>query len=73
MWVPETFFKALISSATFGGVGLVLMLVGYKLFDWFMPRIHFEKELAERNNMAVATVIAAVVLGTSFIVAHAIQ
>ncbi len=72
MWVPETFYRALVSSLTFGAVGIVLMVLGFRLFDLVTPRVSFERELAEKHNMAVATVVAAVILGTSYIVAHAI-
>jgi putative membrane protein len=73
MWVPETFVKAVIGSVTFGLVGLVLTMVGFKLFDWITPRVDVQKELAERHNVAVSIVVAAVILGTSYIVAHAIS
>jgi len=73
MWVPETFVKAVISSLTFGIVGLLLTLAGFKLFDWISPRIDVQRELSERNNIAVAIVVAAVILGISFVVAHAIS
>jgi putative membrane protein len=66
------FIRALVYSVTFGIVGLLLIILGFKLFDWATPKIDVEKELAERNNLAVAVVCAALVLGVSYVVAHAI-
>ncbi|HYE61720.1 MAG TPA: DUF350 domain-containing protein [Phycisphaerales bacterium] len=68
----NAFIRAVVYSITFGLVGLVLILAGFKLFDLITPKIDVEKELAERNNLAVAIVCAAMVLGISYVVAHAI-
>ncbi len=56
----------------FGLVGIVLALLGFKVFDWITPKIDVEKELAEKQNIAVAIVCAAVILGVSYIVAHVV-
>jgi putative membrane protein len=64
---------ALLATLAFGLVGVSLALLGYKLFDWLTPRIHVERELSEKHNMAVAIVIAAVILGVSHVVAVAIS
>jgi putative membrane protein len=68
----EPFLRALVYSVTFGVVGLLLIILGFKVFDWVTPHIDVEKELAERNNLAVSIVCAAMVLGVSYVVAHAI-
>ncbi len=43
--------------------------MGFKIFDWLCPKIDVERELAEKHNIAVAIVIAAVILGVSLVVA----
>ena len=55
----------------YGLIGIVLLIVGYKLFDWITPQIHVQKELYEKNT-AVAIVIAALLLGIAYIVAHVV-
>ena len=55
----------------YGLVGIVLLIVGYKLFDWITPQIHVQKELSEKNA-AVAIVVAALLLGIAYIVAHVV-
>lgn len=63
---------ALLAAAAFGAVGIVLVVLGFKVFDWLMPKIDVEKELCERN-MAVAIVMAAAILGISAIVVASIM
>ena len=52
------------------GIGILLMVLGYKTFDWITPKLDVQKELAENHNIAVAIVIAAVLIGVSLLVAH---
>jgi putative membrane protein len=53
----------------FGVSGLLLMYVGYFLFDKFTPRIDFAKELVENKNVAVAIMVASIIIGMAVIVA----
>ncbi|MDB5298589.1 MAG: hypothetical protein JWO87_252 [Phycisphaerales bacterium] len=62
-----------LSAAVFGVIGIVLMLLGFKLFDWITPKMDVEKELAENHNIAVAIVIAATILGISIIIAQIVS
>jgi putative membrane protein len=72
VWRPDSFGMALLSTLGFGLIGLVLALLGYKLFDWITPRLHVEHELSEKHNIAVAIVIAAVIIGSCIVVAATI-
>ncbi len=58
---------ALMATATFGLLGIVLMLVGFKAFELVTRRLDIEKQLEERN-IAVGVVVAALLLGVSAIV-----
>ena len=72
VWQPENLLMALLSALCFGLLGIVLMLFGFKLFDWILPKVNVEKELAENHNIAVAIVMGAVVLGVALILAMVI-
>lgn len=50
----------------FGLLGIIIMALGYKIFDWIIP-VDFNKEL-EKNNTSVAIVIAGVLLGVAIII-----
>ncbi|MFN7734954.1 MAG: DUF350 domain-containing protein [Pirellula sp.] len=58
---------ALLATGAFGLLGLFLMLLGFKLFEWITRRLDVEKQL-ENQNMAVGVVVAALLLGISLIV-----
>ncbi len=58
---------ALMATAAFGLLGIVLMLVGFKAFELVTRRLDIEKQLEERN-VAVGVVVAALLLGVSAIV-----
>jgi len=61
----------LLWSLIYGALGILLTIAGYKIFDWITP-IDVEKELGEKQNIAVAIVTAAVIIGVALVVAAAI-
>ena len=58
-------------SLIYGLIGIVLTIAGYKIFDWITP-IDVEKELGEKQNIAVAIVTAAVIIAIALVVSAAI-
>lgn len=58
-------------ASAFGGLGIVLSIVGYFLFDLVEWRIDFAEEI-RKGNIAAAVVVAAFVIGVCFIVGRAI-
>jgi putative membrane protein len=68
----EHLWTGVVASAVFGLVGIVLLLLGYWLFDRITPRIDVQKELTEKN-MAVALVVASLLLGIAYVAAHVVQ
>ncbi len=65
-------WSALIGTASFGLLGLALMLVGFKAFEIITRRLDIEKQLEDRN-MAVGIVVAAMLLGLSLIVVNSMH
>jgi putative membrane protein len=61
----------LLAMVIFAIVGILLMVLGFKVFDWITPKIDIQKELAERNNIAVGIVIGSVIIGVALVVAAA--
>jgi len=58
---------ALLSTSAFGLLGLILMVAGFKMFEWVTGRMDIEQQLANQN-VAVGIVVAALLLGISLIV-----
>jgi putative membrane protein len=63
---------ALLNSFVFAAAGMVLVFIAFKVFDWVTPRIDIQQELLN-NNVAVAIISAAVIIGVSLIVAVSIM
>ncbi len=70
--VPENFWLAAASSAVFGLIGIVLLVLGYKVFDWVTPALHFQDEL-KKGNVAVAIVVSVLLASIAYIAANAIR
>jgi len=70
-WHPHSFGMAVLATIIFGLVGIILALVGFKLFDLITP-FNLEKEMCENKNVAVGVLCGAIVLGVCIIVAAAI-
>ena len=70
-WHATTLAESLLATALFGGLGIVLLFLGYKVFDWLTPNLHIEKDLMEKN-VAVAIVVGAMLISLSIIVAKSI-
>jgi putative membrane protein len=71
VWEPSTFGYAVLSTVVFGLLGIVMTIIGFKLFDAFVS-FNLAQEICEKQNIAVAILCAAMVLGISIIVAVAI-
>jgi uncharacterized membrane protein YjfL (UPF0719 family) len=63
----------LLAMVVFAIVGILLMVLGFKVFDWITPHIDIQKELAEKNNIAVGIVIGSVIIGVALVVAAAMS
>jgi|GEM_PF-324746 len=70
-WHAGTLLGALGLVALFGIFGVVLAVVGYKVFDICTPG-NLHKEIVENKNVAAAIVGAAVILGVCVIIAASI-
>lgn len=66
------YFQGMLASSVFGLIGIVLLLLGYWLFDLITPRLDVQKELSEKN-VAVAIVIGCLLLGIAYVAAHVVQ
>ncbi|MDP4090539.1 MAG: DUF350 domain-containing protein [Bacillota bacterium] len=55
----------------FGILGIIIMALGYKIFDWIIPA-DVNKEL-EKGNLSVAIVIGAALLGVAYIIGQVLS
>jgi putative membrane protein len=67
-WHAQTLLAALGYMLLFATIGIVVAIVGYKIFDKCTPG-DLQKEIIENKNVAAAIVAAAVILGVCIIIA----
>lgn len=67
----QSLMEGVLSTLVFGVIGIVLAVVGFKVFDLAI-KADIEKEIFENKNMAAAVLAGAVVLGISLIIAAAV-
>ena len=56
----------------YAALGLVLMFLAYKIFDWLSPKLNFEDEL-KRGNIAVAIFLAAIFITIGLVIGGALK
>lgn len=68
----QTLTEGIVSTVIYGVIGIVLAVIGFKVFDLAI-KANIEKEIFENKNMAAAILAGAVVLGVALIVAATIH
>ena len=61
----------LILSVVYGLIGILLLMVGYKIFEWITP-FSVEDALSKDQNRAVGIVVAGMFLAIGIVIAAAI-
>ncbi len=64
---------SVVGALLFSAIGLVVFVAGFILLDLLTPKVPIWKELVEKQNVAVAILIGACVLGIAIIIAAAIH
>lgn len=62
--------KELLSAILYSVVGIVIFLLVSFVYDWLTP-VQVWKEISEKQNIALAIVIAAMMVGISIIIGSA--
>ena len=70
-WTTSTFEMSLLAAAAFGLLGIAMLVVGFKVFEWLTPKLRIEEELT-KGKVAVGIMVGALLIGISLIVVRAI-
>ncbi|MCI0413264.1 DUF350 domain-containing protein [bacterium] len=70
-WRPNTFLMSIVSTMVFGAIGIVMAIVGFKVFDLVTP-FNLEQEICEKQNLAVSILCGAFIIGVCIIIAVAV-
>lgn len=71
-WHSTSLGGSLLSVAVFSLAGIVLAIIGYKIFDFCTPG-DLHEEIVKNRNTAAAILGAAIILGVCIVVAAAIM
>jgi putative membrane protein len=63
--------EAIVSSAVFAGIGLVVFGVAFWIMNKLSP-FSIKKEIEEDHNTALAIIMAGVIIGVSLIISSAV-
>ncbi|MCZ6677403.1 MAG: DUF350 domain-containing protein [Candidatus Poribacteria bacterium] len=63
---------SIIESIVYSILGMVVLVVGYKIFDLVTP-YHLDHQIAEENNAAAGIAVAGMLIALGLIVASAIS
>lgn len=70
-WPPTSLWEALLASALFGLIGILLAVFGFKLLDWVTPG-NLQEEILQKGNIAASILVGAFLVGLCIILAAAI-
>lgn len=68
---PALTWSSIVTSIVYGLLGLILLLIGYYVYEFVTP-FSVKEELVTHRNIAVGIVVAAFILGMAIVIAAAI-
>src|SRR5580700_8040503 len=67
--LPDHFLGDVVSAFCFGLLAILLVVLGFKVFDWLTPRCNFQDEI-NKGNMSAGVIIGSVILGICYVIAQ---
>jgi putative membrane protein len=65
---PAPLWRLMLDAALFGLSGIVLLIIGYYLWELITP-YNLRREIHENRNTAVSIVVAAFIIGMAIVIA----
>ncbi len=69
--LPDYFLTDIVVTVAFGIVAILLIVLGYVVFDKLTPKLDFN-DLINKGNVAMAIVVASFILGLCYVVARVV-
>jgi uncharacterized membrane protein YjfL (UPF0719 family) len=69
--LPEYLFSDLVATAAFGILAILLIVLGYIVFDKLTPRLDFT-DLLHKGNTALAIVMGSFILGLCYVIGRVV-
>jgi putative membrane protein len=64
--------RVFILTLIYAALGIFLLFLGYRIFDWLTPR-NLQEEVFKNGNVAVALVTGAFIVGLAIVILGAIH
>lgn len=71
IFVPALTWMGILASVVYGVLGLILLLIGYYIYELITPW-SVKEELITHRNPAVAMVVAAFIVGMAIVISAAV-
>lgn len=68
----EAFFPDLVTTAAFGVLAILLIVLGYVVFDKLTPKLDFS-DLINKGNTAMAIMVGSFILGLCYVVGKVVS
>ena len=68
----ESIGTGVLASAAFGTVGIVFLVLSFKIFEWVTPKLDVEQKLQD-GSVAVSIVVGALLIAVAIVMAAAIS
>ena len=65
--------QSVVNSLVFSGIGIVAMVVAFAVVDLITVRYNLWLEIVEKQNLALAVLLGAFLIGTALIIAAAVH
>jgi uncharacterized membrane protein YjfL (UPF0719 family) len=65
-------WRIVLLNFAYAAMGVVMMFLSYRIFDWLTPQVNFPVEL-KQGNVAVAIFIAAIFVSIALIIGGALK
>jgi putative membrane protein len=66
-------FHYVVNSLVFSVIGIVMLIAAFVVVDIITPRYHLWREIVEKQNIAMAVLLAGFLLGVAVIIAAAVH
>ena len=70
--LPEYFAGDLVATVAFGLVAILLIVLGYVVFDKLTPKLDFN-DLLNKGNVALAIVVGSFILGLCYVIGRVVS
>jgi uncharacterized membrane protein YjfL (UPF0719 family) len=65
-------WRIILLNFVYAAMGVIMMFLSYRIFDWLTPQVNFPVEL-KQGNVAVAIFIAAIFVSIALIIGGALK